>query len=176
MKGKVFYLMIFVLNLIVIFDGPPAISQPPEWIVYNTDNSGLPSNEPGPVLDFDAQGNIWIGTNNSGLAVYRDGGVIVGVDEMESGVEPVAFALSQNYPNPFNPSTTINYSLGKESLVNLIIYDMLGRTVTTLVDEMKTPGSYAVTWNARDLASGVYFYRIELGESEVLTQKMMLVK
>ena len=61
-------------------------------------------------------------------------------------------------------------------MVNLVIYDLLGREVETLVDEMKTPGSYEVTWNARDFASGVYFYRIETGDSKVLTQKMMLVK
>jgi len=86
------------------------------------------------------------------------------------------FSLSSNHPNPFNPITTISYQLNKTDMVNLVIYDLLGRKVETLVDEMKTPGSYAVTWNAQDFASGVYFYRIEFGGSKVLTQKMLLMK
>jgi len=89
---------------------------------------------------------------------------------------PVEFELVQNYPNPFNPATTINYRLDQAGMVNLVICDMLGRKVETLVDEMKTPGSYAVTWNGQEFASGVYFYRIKLGDSRVLTQKMMLMK
>jgi len=86
------------------------------------------------------------------------------------------FQLNQNYPNPFNPTTTITYRLNEPGMVNLVIYDLLGRKVTTLVDEMKSPGSYEATWNARDFASGVYFYRIELGGSKVVTQKMTLIK
>ena len=89
---------------------------------------------------------------------------------------PETFVLSQNYPNPFNPKTTINYRLDQAGMVNLVIYDLLGRKVTTLVDEMKTPGSHEVSWNAEDYAGGMYFYRIELGGSKVLTQKMLLVK
>ena len=145
------------------------------WNVFNTSNSGLPHNWIWSIA-IDSHGNKWIGTDSGGLAVYREEGVIVSVDEMESGVEPSAFSLSQNYPNPFNPRTTINYRLDQPGMVNLVIYDLLGRKVTTLVDEMKTPGSHAVTWDADGLASGVYFYRIEYGGSKVLKQKMMLVK
>jgi len=90
--------------------------------------------------------------------------------------EPTEFILSQNYPNPFNPSTTITYQMDQPGMVNLVIYNLLGRKVATLVDEVKTPGSHAVIWNAEGFASGVYFYRIELGERKVVTQKMMLVK
>jgi len=61
-------------------------------------------------------------------------------------------------------------------MVNLVIYDLLGRKVETLVNEVKTPGSYGVTWNAEGFASGVYFYKIELGGTEVLTGKMLLIK
>ena len=95
---------------------------------------------------------------------------------VENGEIPKTFVLSQNYPNPFNPKTTINFQLNQPGMVNLVIYDLLGSKVETLVDEMKTPGSHAAAWNARDFASGVYFYRIETGVSKVLTQKMMLVK
>ncbi|MFC1508902.1 kelch repeat-containing protein [Candidatus Omnitrophota bacterium] len=88
----------------------------------------------------------------------------------------LSFKLNPNYPNPFNPSTTITYQLEQSGMVNLVIYDLLGRKMTTLVDEAKAPGSYSVKWNADGYASGVYFYRLELGGSKVLTQKMMLVK
>ena len=84
--------------------------------------------------------------------------------------------ILSNYPNPFNPITTINYQLNQPGMVNLVIYDMLGRKIDTLVDEEKSPGSYAAIWNAEGHASGVYFYRIQAGDSKVLTQKMLLVK
>jgi len=106
------------------------------------------------------------------LYVYNPGGVKVGIDDMF----PVEFELAQNYPNPFNPSTTIKFKPDRAGMVNLVIYDLLGREVTTLVDDMKTPGSYEVTWNAQDHASGIYFYRIELGGSKVSTRKMLLLR
>jgi len=106
------------------------------------------------------------------MYVFDPGGEPVRVDDMI----PVEFALVQNYPNPFNPATTINYRLDQAGMVNLVIYDLLGRKVTTLVDEMKTLGNHTITWNAEDFASGIYFYRIETGDSKVLTQKMLLVK
>jgi len=61
-------------------------------------------------------------------------------------------------------------------MVNLVIYDLLGRKVTILVDEVKTPGNYSVTWNADGFASGMYFCRVELGGSKVLTRKMLLLR
>ena len=112
-------------------------------------------------------------------SAYKAAGINYDPGDVPTFVEdstPVEYTLSQNYPNPFNPTTTINYSLNQASMVNLVIYDLLGRKVTTLVDEMKTPGNYAVTWNADGYASGVYFYRIELGESEVLSKKMLVMK
>jgi len=101
---------------------------------------------------------------------------VVATSVASTNTSPTGFSLDGNYPNPFNPKTTINYQLDQAGMVNLVIYDLLGRKVETLVDEMKTPGSYAVTWNAKDLASGIYICRVELGGSKVLTQKMMFVK
>ena len=78
---------------------------------------------------------------------------------------PQAFNLSQNYPNPFNPVTKINYDIPKNSMVKIIIYDILGREVMKLVNnEFKQPGRYVVEFNGTNLASGVYFYRIEAGD------------
>jgi len=88
---------------------------------------------------------------------------------------PTTYALSQNYPNPFNPITKINFALPKQGFVTMKIYDVLGREVKTLVNEVKTPGNYIVEFNANELASGVYFYKIEVN-GFVDVKKMMLIK
>lgn len=99
--------------------------------------------------------------------------LITGVKKEEVNVK--AFTLSQNYPNPFNPATTITYKLPKSSLVTLKVYDLLGREVATLVNEEKISGTYNATWNARDAASGIYFYKITAGGYSKVN-KMMLLK
>lgn len=88
---------------------------------------------------------------------------------------PVVFSLSQNYPNPFNPTTKINYDLPKDCKVTITIYDILGREVIKLVNEFKKAGRYTAEFNGNNLASGVYFYRIEAREF-VQSKKMVLVK
>lgn len=89
---------------------------------------------------------------------------------------PKQFNLYQNYPNPFNPSTTIKFDLPKDANVTIKIYDIIGRVVATLVNnELKKAGSYDITWNASNYATGVYFYRIEAG-SFVSSKKMVLLK
>ncbi|RMD88646.1 MAG: T9SS C-terminal target domain-containing protein [Calditrichaeota bacterium] len=88
---------------------------------------------------------------------------------------PEAYALEQNYPNPFNPATTIRFALPERSHVILKLYDLLGREVTTLVDEKLPPGEYGVVFEAQDLPSGVYFYRIK-AEGFVKTRKLTLLK
>ena len=85
------------------------------------------------------------------------------------------YKLNQNYPNPFNPSTTISFSIPAQGDVSLKIYDVLGKEVVTLVDEMKSAGSYQITFDATQLASGMYFYRLDTKNfSEV--KKMILLK
>jgi hypothetical protein len=89
---------------------------------------------------------------------------------------PLVYKLVQNYPNPFNPTTKINFEIPKNSLVNLIIYDILGREVKKLVNnEIKQAGRYYVEFDGTNLASGIYFYRIEAG-SFIDSKKMVLVK
>ena len=85
------------------------------------------------------------------------------------------FSLLQNYPNPFNPATTITYQVPAAGKVVLRIFDLLGREAETLVDEVKQPGRYTITWNGARYASGVYFYRLEAGES-VSTRRALLVR
>ncbi|MEJ2507409.1 MAG: T9SS type A sorting domain-containing protein, partial [Ignavibacteriaceae bacterium] len=88
---------------------------------------------------------------------------------------PVNFSLNQNYPNPFNPVTKIRYTLANEVNVNLVVYDILGRKVATLVNEEQKAGVYNVQFDAHNLASGVYFYRIKAGNFSRVN-KMMLMK
>ncbi|MEW5797565.1 MAG: T9SS type A sorting domain-containing protein [Bacteroidota bacterium] len=83
--------------------------------------------------------------------------------------------LLQNYPNPFNPTTVIKYQLPVTSTVTLKIFDLLGREVATLVNEQKRPGSYEVTWDAKHISSGVYFYRLQAGDF-VQTRRLVLQK
>jgi len=88
---------------------------------------------------------------------------------------PKEYRVFQNYPNPFNTSTTIRYELPKESRVLLKVFNILGQEVATLVDEVKRPGRYSVQWNAGNVASGMYLYRLRAGEF-VKTKKLVLLK
>jgi hypothetical protein len=90
---------------------------------------------------------------------------------------PRQYALSQNYPNPFNPTTSINYQLpiGNSQLTVLKVYDVLGQEVVTLVNEVNPPGGYVVQWDASNVPSGLYFYRLMAGSFSE-TRKMVLVK
>jgi hypothetical protein len=93
----------------------------------------------------------------------------------ETGNVSAQYSLTQNYPNPFNPSTVISYQLPAGSFVTLKVYDILGREVATLVNEVKPPGTYTVRFDASGLASGVYVYRLTAGDF-VQTCKMLVIK
>jgi hypothetical protein len=100
--------------------------------------------------------------------------------EQEPGVIPESYMLEQNYPNPFNPSTQILFNLPKTEKISLIVYNLLGQKVATLVDGLLEQGAHAATWNGRDsrgvqLPSGVYFYTLKTA-SFVATRKMMMLK
>ena len=118
--------------------------------------------------------NLFAGTYGSG--VWRRP-----LSEMITSVGPQAvtlpqeFLLSHNYPNPFNPSTTIKFELPKSSRVRLSVYDILGREVSMLVNERKDAGVHEVKFDGSDLASGVYFYRLQAGDY-VGTKKLLLMK
>lgn len=88
---------------------------------------------------------------------------------------PTAFSLSQNYPNPFNATTTITYDLPETSPIIVMVYDLSGRTVKTLVNTIQPAGSYSLRWNAGDLPSGVYFYHLQAGAFRQV-RKCLLVK
>ncbi len=94
---------------------------------------------------------------------------------MRLTAQPEDYNLYQNYPNPFNPSTTIRYSVIQPDLVRIKVYDILGREVKTLVNELKQAGTYEVQFDASGLASGIYLYKIESGKF-IQTKKMILLK
>ncbi len=91
------------------------------------------------------------------------------------GVIPVGYSLNQNYPNPFNPSTTISYSIPNDGFVSLSIYDALGSEVAVLDNGFRSAGNYSYSFDASDLSSGMYFYKIQSGNF-VQTKKMLLMK
>ena len=90
-------------------------------------------------------------------------------------VIPTEYILTQNYPNPFNPATKIDFSLPKDSDVELTVYNILGQQVEVLINGFRNAGTYELTWDASNLPSGVYIYRLETG-SNVISKKMMLLK
>ena len=88
---------------------------------------------------------------------------------------PATIELGQNYPNPFNPTTVISYQLPVMSKVSISVYDILGRKVAMLVDEVKNAGSHKISWNASPVPSGVYVYELRAG-GKTYSKKMILLK
>ena len=88
---------------------------------------------------------------------------------------PNYYFLNQNYPNPFNPVTNIKFGIPESGNVRLVVYDILGKEVTTLLNERKNPGTYEVKFDASQLASGIYFYSLQT-ERVTETKRMLLVK
>ncbi len=109
----------------------------------------------------------------NGAAVYKRD-VPIGIQQISNQVTS-HFSLSQNYPNPFNPATNIEFSVSKSSFVKLVVYDLLGRVLESLVNRQMGQGVYQVDWNASKYPSGVYFYRITAGNFTD-TKKMILIK
>ncbi len=98
--------------------------------------------------------------------------ILTDVDQTYFGVS--AYSIKQNYPNPFNPTTTIEYQIQNDSFVNLVVYNALGQVVLTLVNEHQTIGKYTVQFNASNLPSGVYFYKIESGSFNKANKMLLL--
>jgi hypothetical protein len=98
----------------------------------------------------------------------------VGINEKKYFVAN-GFELSQNYPNPFNPATNISFILPKRSFVSLKVYDLVGRAVATIASEELSAGNYTRQWNATNIPSGVYFYRLQAG-TFFETKKLVLIR
>jgi photosystem II stability/assembly factor-like uncharacterized protein len=118
---------------------------------------------------------LFAGTQHWGFWRRPLSDLITSVNQNNYHDSPITFALDQNYPNPFNPSTTINYSLPSNEYVTLKVYNLLGEEVAILVNEEKPQGTYELKWNAPNLPSGIYFYKLQAGNF-VETKKMILLK
>ncbi len=111
--------------------------------------------------------------DSGNISIVNETPTGIGLQGPSSG--PETFGLLQNYPNPFNPTTNIRFRIEEAGFVTLKVYDVLGRSVATLVDKLERPGGYEVRFDGSRLASGVYFYRLREG-NDLLQKKLVLVK
>lgn len=124
-------------------------------------------------IDFINENTGWLTTFSNKIYKTTNSGTVF-IRNTSSEI-PSQFELKQNYPNPFNPSTSINYSIRKSGLVKLSIYDISGKEISSLVNEVHQAGSYSVTFNGSAFSSGVYYYKLA-SENFSETKKMILAK
>jgi hypothetical protein len=123
----------------------------------------------------------YAGASSTSKYIYTQAVVIKGTTTSSTDVDgsplavPEALALNQNYPNPFNPGTTISYAVAQESSVRLEVFDLLGRSIATLVNDSQAPGVYSVRFDASRFGSGAYVYRLTAG-TQTFFKTMMLLK
>jgi hypothetical protein len=135
------------------------------WKELGLDGAGISS-----VHINSTSGKVFVGAKSG--SIYTKNGPL---DVDQTGLLPGEFTLSQNYPNPFNPSTSIRFSLPAAGNVNLTVYNVLGQEVRKLIDGELMPGSYTVTFDGKDLSTGVYIYRLATKNASI-TKKMLMVK
>ncbi|HVO75296.1 MAG TPA: T9SS type A sorting domain-containing protein, partial [Ignavibacteriaceae bacterium] len=129
-----------------------------------------------PIRSLAAAGSDLIaGTQGAGVVWKRPLSEMITPASVSKEAFVFGYKLEQNYPNPFNPSTVIRYQLPENTLVILKVYDILGKEVVTLVDQLQNAGSHSVTFNTLNLPIGVYFYRLEAGRYHN-TRKLLLLK
>jgi photosystem II stability/assembly factor-like uncharacterized protein len=162
-------------------------SYPPVKRLFFTRNGGTNFQQLQSLMNFNVNGFSFVDANtgyvcgDSGVVLKTTNGGLTFVDPTVSNI-PDKYLLHQNYPNPFNPSTTIKFEVplnkgGDRGLsVKLIVYDVLGREVATLLNEQLQPGSYSVDWDASNYPSGVYFYKLSVGSEQLAARRMVLVK
>ncbi len=138
-------------------------------VVNSTNSNPFTLTAPGP-------GEYRINAGHKSPLVWDSSMVTISLTNVgENESNPNKFELYNNYPNPFNPSTTIRYSIPEASFTSIKIYDALGNQVSSLVNETKTAGTYEVTFDAKNLSSGIYYYELQAG-SFTQTKKMILTK
>jgi len=140
--------------------------------------------------DYDATYTnvLELGFSDSNILLYLNGkqaafsvrclkgdGITTVSDDANQKEVPAEFSISQNYPNPFNPSTKIKYQISADGKVSLKVFDLLGKEIATLVNDYKSPGSYSVDFDGKNLPSGIYYYIIQVNEY-VEAKKMILIK
>jgi hypothetical protein len=192
MKKLIKYLSVLLVGTMLIA-ASQVQSQPANLVLQDTTIAtaatftALNSITAGPNFTIAGNGDVTFHTNGRiylrpGIVIIQGGrfratrdSATVDVRPHTNPTVPAGFALQQNYPNPFNPSTTIKFELPMSTRVSLVVYDLLGKEVTRLVDEIQDAGYKSVLFNAANLPTGVYFYRLEAG-SFMSVRKLMLVK
>ena len=132
----------------------------------------------GASIDVGVNADICATTHGYISGTLTGGGTQCGslpLDVLDNKIIPATFALYQNYPNPFNPSTKIRWQSPVRGWQTLKIYDLLGNEIATLVNEEKPAGNYEIDFNAGELTSNIYFYRIIIGDHTAV-RKMILMK
>jgi hypothetical protein len=119
--------------------------------------------------------SAWIEKDSNSYSIRYHEGLSYGNAVEDSPLLPITIALEQNYPNPFNPSTTIRYFLPAKGFVTLEVFDMLGRRVSTLVNQKQFSGPHQVQWNAQSISSGIYFYRLTCNTT-IIVKKMLFLR
>ncbi len=125
-------------------------------------------------ISFVDVNNGWV-VGSNGVILHTTNGGLTFVESSTTGEVPETYALKQNYPNPFNPATNISFSLPSKFFVTLKVFDIMGREVATIVAEDLLAGSYLRQWNAANMSSGIYFYRLHAG-SFTETKKLVLLR
>lgn len=138
-------------------------------------NGTLPSTTVTSIIVNEKYDRLYIGTEGDGLWTTYLSNIVTEVDDNFTNAVPSDYLLYQNYPNPFNPSTTIKYSVPKHSFVTIKIYDVLGRQITTLINENKSPGNYSIDFNSNNLSSGIYIYTMK-SNGFFYSRKMSVLK
>ncbi|MBI5463408.1 MAG: T9SS type A sorting domain-containing protein, partial [Ignavibacteriales bacterium] len=138
-----------------------------------TNQTSKTSNHLSGVSFTDASTGTAVGSGGTILRTTTGG--VTWVEDKKRGEIPQEYTLSQNYPNPFNPTTTIGFRTQVSGFTSLKVYDVLGKEIATLVNEQMSAGNYSATWNAQNVSSGMYFYRLHSG-NVVETKRMLLLK
>jgi photosystem II stability/assembly factor-like uncharacterized protein len=126
-------------------------------------------------LHFNDNNTGYIAGNGGNIFKTTTGGSVIGIIPVSNEI-PGNYSLLQNYPNPFNPLTRLRFDIPQSKFVKIIVYDILGRELTTLVNEDLRAGTYEVTWDASDYPSGIYFYRLWVSGGSTDSKKMVLIK
>jgi hypothetical protein len=150
-----------------------------EWVQLEWDLDGVDQNTPYDriVIIMDLEGEA--GDAGDSFTWYLDDfdfddGTATSVERFDTEI-PGSVNLSQNYPNPFNPTTNINFAIPESGFTTLEVFNMVGQSVAVLVNESLSAGNYTATFDASNLSSGIYVYRLQVG-NEVVTRKMTLLK
>jgi|GEM_PF-4891246 len=176
----------FIINTYAInaTSGPNGIIIPSGVVLVNYGNDKVFTFTPNTNYKVDSvivDGSLIVSAQNYGFYNVVENhsisvwfGTVTSVDQFKNPI-PSTYSLYQNYPNPFNPTTTIKYDLPRDAVVKIVIFDVLGRPIKTLVDEQKSAGSYRVEFDANTLSSGVYFYQLQTSEFTQI-RKLILMR